>query len=114
MDNCLIELTPFLWSSEILNVWCEIQNTDYQASKSAKAKGALPTCRLNQIQKLCKLTLAANSSLKSREVMGTLTSQAKGIQEFVVDGFNDLPNASQPATQGFGPMDAACCVDAEA
>src|SRR6266705_2720210 len=46
------------------------------------------------------------ASLKSGEVMGTLTSQAEGIQEFVVDRFNDLPNAGQPATQGFGPMDA--------
>src|SRR5437667_12281927 len=46
------------------------------------------------------------ASLKAGEVMRTLTSQAKGIQEFVVDRFNDLPNASQPATQGFGAMDA--------
>jgi hypothetical protein len=45
--------------SQLFNVWCEIQNSDYQSSKSAQAKGALPTCRLNQIQKLCKLTLAA-------------------------------------------------------
>ena len=47
----------------------------------------------------------SQASLKSREVMGTLPSQAKGIQEFVVDRFNDLPNASQPTTQGFGPVD---------
>ena len=54
--------------------------------------------------KMMQTNFGSHSSLKSREVMGTLTSQAKGIQEFVVDAFNDLPNASQPATQGFGPM----------
>jgi hypothetical protein len=55
--------------------------------------------------KIMQTNFGSHSSLKSREVMGTLTSQAKGIQEFVVDAFNDLPNASQPAAQGFGPMD---------
>lgn len=54
--------------------------------------------------KMMQTNFGSHSSLKSREVMGMLTSQAKGIQEFVVDAFNDLPNASQPATQGFGPM----------
>ena len=48
----------------------------------------------------------SQASLKAGEVMGTLTSQGKGIQEFVVDRSNDLPNASQPATPGFGPMGA--------
>ncbi len=59
MFTVLIGIYLIASTYAILNVWCEIQNTDYQASKSAKAKGVLPTCRLNQIQKLCKLTLAA-------------------------------------------------------
>src|SRR5258708_6000981 len=46
------------------------------------------------------------TGLKASEVMRTLTRQAKGIQEFVVDGFNDLPKTGQPAPQGFGPADA--------
>jgi hypothetical protein len=45
------------------------------------------------------------AGLKSREVMRTLTSQAKGIQELIIDGFNNLPQAGQPATQRFGPTD---------
>src|ERR1700693_2957422 len=48
----------------------------------------------------------SQTRLKSSEVMRTLTSQAKGIQELVVDGFNDLPNAGQPTTQRFGPPHA--------
>src|SRR5579859_3728825 len=43
-----------------LNVWCELFREIYQSIKSAKAKGALPRCRLSQRQKLCNPTLAAN------------------------------------------------------
>jgi len=32
----------------------------------------------------------------------TLTRQAKGIQEFVVNGLDDLSDAGQPPAQGFG------------
>ena len=43
------------------------------------------------------------ASLKPGQLMGTLPSQTKGVQEFIVDRFDDLPNARQPAAQGFGP-----------
>ena len=49
---------------------------------------------------------SSQTRLKSSEVMRTLTSQAKGIQELLIDGFNDLPKAGQPATQRFGPPHA--------
>src|SRR5437867_300730 len=47
----------------------------------------------------------SQTSLKACEVVRTFTSQAKGLQELVVDGFDDLPNARQPAAQSFGPAD---------
>ena len=43
------------------------------------------------------------TSLKPRQIVWTLTSQAKSIQEFVIDRFNDLAKAGQPASQDFGP-----------
>ncbi len=43
------------------------------------------------------------ASLKPGQLMGTFPSQTKGVQEFLVDRFDDLPNARQPAAQGFGP-----------
>lgn len=46
------------------------------------------------------------AGLKPRQVVGTFPSQTEGIQELVVDGFDDLPQADHPAAQGFGPMDA--------
>lgn len=42
-----------------LNVWCEFRWVVYQLSNSAKAKGALSSCRCSQMQKLCKATFAA-------------------------------------------------------
>jgi hypothetical protein len=46
------------------------------------------------------------ASLKARQVVRTLTGQAEGIQEFVVDGLDDLSKTGQPAPQRFGPVDA--------
>jgi hypothetical protein len=54
--------------------------------------------------KIVQSHFGSQASLKSRQVMGTFPGQTKGIQELVVDGFDDLPQACQPATQGFGPM----------
>lgn len=56
--------------------------------------------------KVVQTHFGSQAGLKTSQVVRTLTSQAKGIQELVVDGFNDLPNACQPATQRFGPANA--------
>jgi hypothetical protein len=56
--------------------------------------------------KVVQTHFGGQTCLKSREIVRTLTSQAKGIQELVVDRFIDLPDACQPATQRFGPANA--------
>ncbi len=56
--------------------------------------------------KIVQTHFGSQSGLKAGQVVRTLTSQAKGIQEFVVDSFDDLPQMGQPATQGFGPANA--------
>src|SRR5215471_2568405 len=53
--------------------------------------------------KIVQTHFRSQPSLKTRQVVRTFTCQAKGIQELVVDGFNDLPHAGQPAAQCFGP-----------
>lgn len=45
----------------------------------------------------------SQARLKPCQIMRPLTRQAKGMQELVVDRFDDLPNAGQPAPQCFGP-----------
>src|SRR5947209_1525784 len=39
--------------------------------------------------------------------MGTLTSQPEGIEQFVIDGLDNLPQPSQPASPLFGPAHLA-------
>src|SRR4051794_28206535 len=57
--------------------------------------------------KIVQSHFGGQASLKPRQVMGTLPCQTEGIQELVVDGFDDLPQVCQPAPQGFGPMDSS-------
>jgi hypothetical protein len=40
--------------------------------------------------------------LKAGQVVRTLTRQAKGVQEFVVDSLGDLSHAGQPAPNALG------------
>ena len=51
--------------------------------------------------------LCRQTGLQSAEFMRPLPVQAKGMQELVVDRFDDLADARQPATQGLGPRGLA-------
>jgi hypothetical protein len=53
--------------------------------------------------KIVQTDFSSQPSLKSGEIVRALTSQAKSIQEFVVDRFDNLSDAGQPAAQGLGP-----------
>ncbi len=53
--------------------------------------------------KIVQAHFGRQTSLKAGQIMRTFPSQAKGIQEFVVDGLNDLSDAGQPTAQGLGP-----------
>jgi hypothetical protein len=50
--------------------------------------------------KVVQADFGGQSSLKSRQLMRTLTCQAKRLEQFVVDRFNDLSQARQPTPQG--------------
>ena len=52
--------------------------------------------------KIVQTHFRGQTSLKPRQVVRTFTCQAKGIQELVIDRFNNLPDAGQPSTQRFG------------
>lgn len=43
------------------------------------------------------------TSLEASQVVCPFMSQTKGIEEFVIDRFNDLSQTSKPTAQGFGP-----------
>jgi len=56
--------------------------------------------------KIVQPDFGRQACLKACQVVRTLTRQAKGIQEFVVDGLDDLSETGQPPSQRFGPVDA--------
>ncbi len=58
---------------------------------------------LPQRQSSLWLRFCRQTSLKTSQIMRPFAGQAKGVQELVVHGLNDLPQTCQPATQGFGP-----------
>ena len=47
--------------------------------------------------------LGGQAGLKAAEFMGPLPIQAKGMEELVVDRFDDLADARHPAPQGLWP-----------
>lgn len=53
--------------------------------------------------KIVQGDFSGQARLKASQDMRTLTRQAKGIQEFVVNSLDDLSDAGQPPAQGFGP-----------
>jgi len=53
--------------------------------------------------KVMQAHFSGQTRLKARQVMRSFARQAKGIQQLVIDGFNDLPDAGQPPSQRFRP-----------
>jgi hypothetical protein len=43
------------------------------------------------------------ASLEAGHVMRAFTGQAEGVEQFIVDGLNDLSQTGQPPAQSFGP-----------
>src|SRR5436309_891941 len=53
--------------------------------------------------KVMQSDLCSQACLEAIQRVRTLTSQSEGIEQLVIDRFNDLPQPSQPASPGFGP-----------
>ena len=57
--------------------------------------------------KVVQRDFGSQTCLKAVERMGTLTGEPEGSEQLVIDRFNDLTQASQPAPPRFGPTDLA-------
>src|SRR6266567_4181714 len=55
--------------------------------------------------KVMQSDLCRQACLEAIQRMGTFTSQPEGIEQLAIDRLNDLPQPSQPAPPGFGPME---------
>lgn len=54
--------------------------------------------------KVMQTHFGRQTSLKACQIMRPFPRQAEGVEQFVVDRFDDLPQTGQPATPLFGPF----------
>src|SRR5690348_836973 len=54
--------------------------------------------------KVMQTHFGRQTSLKACQIMRPFLPQAEGVEQFVVDRFDDLPQPGQPATPLFGPF----------
>src|SRR5260221_3907684 len=69
----------------------------------SKSQRSVVELQIEPDAKIVQSYFRSQASLKTGHVMRTFASQAKGIQQLVVHGLDDLPQTGQPTTQSFGP-----------
>jgi hypothetical protein len=69
----------------------------------SKGQGVTPQLQVEPDTKVMQSHFSGQAGLKAIQRMRTLASQPKGIEDLVIDRFNDLPQPSQPAAPGLGP-----------
>jgi hypothetical protein len=70
----------------------------------SEGQGLAIQLKIEPDAKIMQADLGRQTSLKARQIVGPFSSQAEGSEQFVVDRFNDLSQASQPMPPGFGPL----------
>src|SRR4051794_22250685 len=69
----------------------------------SKSQRLAPKLYVEPDAKVMQDHFSGQAGLKAIQRMRTLASQPKGIEDLVIDRFNDLPQPSQPAAPGLGP-----------
>jgi hypothetical protein len=69
----------------------------------SKSQRSLVELQIEPDAKIMQSHLRCQTSLKASQVMRAFTSQAEGIEQLVMNRFNDLSQVGQPSAQGFGP-----------
>src|SRR5260370_7891118 len=69
----------------------------------SKSQRSVVELQIEPDAKIVQSYFRSQASLKTGHVMRTFASQAKGIQQLVFHGLDDLPQTGQSTTQTFGP-----------
>src|SRR2546421_8885363 len=77
--------------------------TNLPVEQIGKGQRIAPQLQVEPNAKVMQGHLGRQTCLKAVQRMGTLTGQPKGIEQFVIDGLNDLARSCQPASPVFGP-----------
>jgi hypothetical protein len=70
----------------------------------SKSQGLAVQLQIEPDAKVMQPHFSRQTSLKAGQVMRPFSRQAQGVEQLVVDRFDDLPQPSQPATPLFGPL----------
>jgi hypothetical protein len=70
----------------------------------SKSQGLAVQLQIEPDAKVMQPHFSRQTSLKAGQVMRPFSRQAEGVEQLVVDRFDDLPQPSQPATPLFGPL----------
>ena len=77
---------------------------DLPIKQVSKGQGLATQVKIEPDAKVMQADFGSQASLKASELMWPFPSQSKSVEQFVVDGFDDLPQTSQPATPLLGPL----------
>src|SRR2546421_13128633 len=70
----------------------------------SKGQGLTTQLTIEPDAKVMQADFGRQASLKAGQIMGPFPPQAEGVEQFVVDRFDDLPQPSQPAAPLLGPV----------
>jgi hypothetical protein len=70
----------------------------------SKGQGLTTQLTIEPDAKVLQADFGGQASLKAQEIMRPFPPQAEGVEQFVVDGFDDLPQTRQPAPPLLGPV----------
>jgi len=71
---------------------------DLPIKQISKSQWLATHLKIEPDAKVMQADFGGQTSLEASEVMRTLTSQAEGVEQFVVDRFDDLSQTVQPTT----------------
>ena len=77
---------------------------DLPLKQISKSQGVSTQVNVEPKTKVVQADFGRQASLKASQIMWSFAGQAEGVEQFVVDRFDDLSQTSQPATPGFGPL----------
>ena len=77
--------------------------TNLPIEQIGKSQRIAPKLHVEPDAKVMPGHFRSQTCLKAVQRMGTLTDKPESIEQFVIDGLNDLAQPRQPASPGFGP-----------
>src|SRR5215218_564709 len=87
-----------------LNAWCELRSPSQQVSKSQAGATELP---IEPHTEVVQRHPRCQTSSQASQLVRSLSPEAEGVEQLVVDAFYDLADGGYPPPQALGPVPLA-------